>query len=278
MSDENYLVRENKDRISDAPDMRLNWISTGKEHPETLLLIHAIGCDLTYWDRQVEALQPNYNIVAFDLPGHGASPGGPEDWSFEQAVSKISRFIEFVSAQPVHLAGISFGGMLAQALVLARPDLVRSLTLIATASSFPEAIRDGMRKRAEATRAGGMAAVLQSTLERWFTPETRARRPDIIDRVSKTLLADNPAVHAAIWEMIAAFETHDRLKEITCPALILVGDRDPSTPPSTASALANAIAGAEVVVIPNASHLVTVEAPVAVSTEMQRFLMSHQRL
>lgn len=123
-----------------------------------------------------------------------------------------------------------------------------------------------------------MAAVVQSTLERWFTPETRARRPDIMDRVSKTLLADNPAVHAAIWEMIAAFETHDRLKEITCPTLVLVGDRDPSTPPSTASALAKAIAGAEVVVIPNASHLVTVEAPVAVSTEMQRFLVSHQRL
>jgi pimeloyl-ACP methyl ester carboxylesterase len=125
--------------------------------------------------------------------------------------------------------------MLAQALVLARPDLVRSLTPIATASSFPEAVCDGMRKRAETARAGGMAAVLQSTLERWFTPETSARRPDIMDRVSKTLLAANPAVHAAVWEMIAAFDTHDRLKEITCPGLILVGDRDQSTPPSTAS-------------------------------------------
>jgi 3-oxoadipate enol-lactonase len=273
----NYLVTKNKEGNSDASDTRLNWISTGKERPETLVLIHAVGCDLTYWDRQVEALQPNYNVIAFDLPGHGASPGGPGDWSFEKAVSTISWFIESVSPQPVHLAGISFGGMLAQALVLARPDLVRSLTLIATASSFPEAIRDGMRKRAEATRVGGMATTLQSTLERWFTPETRARRPDIIDRVSKTLLADDPAVHAAIWEMIAAFETHDRLKEITCPTLVLVGDRDPSTPPSTALALAKAIERAEVVVIPNASHMVTVEAPVAVSTEMQRFLASHQR-
>jgi 3-oxoadipate enol-lactonase len=78
MSDEDYLVRKNKDRISDAPDTRLNWISTGKEHPETLLLIHAVGCDLTYWDRQVEALQPNCNIVAFDLPGHGAVSGRSE--------------------------------------------------------------------------------------------------------------------------------------------------------------------------------------------------------
>ena len=106
----------------------------------------------------------------------------------------------------------------------------------------------------------------------------RDKRLSLKSRRAPTFAIKNPAVHAAIWEMIAAFETHDRLKEITCPALILVGDRDPSTPPSTASALANAIAGAEVVVIPNASHLVTVEAPVAVSTEMQRFLVSHQRL
>ena len=99
----------------------LNWVRSGTEHPETVVLLHAVGYDLTYWDRQIEALRPYYNVVAFDLPGHGRSPGEPGDWTFETAVPMIACLIELVGDRPVHLAGISFGGMLAQATVLARP-------------------------------------------------------------------------------------------------------------------------------------------------------------
>jgi 3-oxoadipate enol-lactonase len=262
-------MRDQTDHISGEP--RLNWVRTGTEHAETVILIHAVGYDLTYWDRQIDALQADYNVVAFDLPGHGRSPGEARDWSFDYAAATVAGLIEHASDKSVHLVGISFGGMIAQATVLARPELVLTLTLIGTASTFPEPVRQGMRARAQAVRTGGMEAVLQSSLERWFTPETRARRPDIIDRVSKTILADDPDVHAAIWDIVSHFEVHDRLAEIKSP-LVLVGERDPSTPPSTASALAESISGAKMVVVPNASHIVTVEAPVAVNTAIQTFL------
>ena len=252
----------------------LNWIRTGTEHAETVVLLHAVGYDLTYWDQQIEALRAHYNVVAFDLPGHGRSPGDPQDWTFEKAVPTIVSLIERVSDVPVHLVGISFGGMLAQATVLARPDLVRTLTLIGTASTFTEAARNGMKARASLVRSAGMAAVLESSLERWFTPGFRSVRPDILDRVTKTLLADNPAIHAAIWEMIASFDVHDRLGEIRCPTLVLVGELDPSTPPSAAGALTTAIAGATMVVLPGVSHIVTVEAPKMVNAELQVFLGS----
>jgi len=255
-----------------AAEAQLNWVRTGTEHAETVVLLHAIGYDLTYWDRQIEALKADYNVVAFDLPGHGRSHGRPEDWSFERAVPMVAALIESVSTGPVHLVGISFGGMLAQATVLARPELIRTLTLIGTASTFPEAVRDGMRARAQALRADGMKAVLQSSLERWYTPEFLIGRPDIVDRVTKTILTDDPAIQAAIWEMIAGFEVRDRLGEIQCPTLVLVGERDPSTPPSVAAVLAEGIPGARMVVIPNASHIVTVEAPVAMNAELQRFM------
>ena len=253
----------------------MNWVRTDTKHPETVVLLHAVGFDLTYWDRQIEALRARYNVVAFDLPGHGHSSGEPADWTFEKAVPVIASLIEAVSDRPVHLVGISFGGMLAQATVLATPDLVRTLTLIGTASTFTEAARSGMRARASLVRAESMTAIVGSSLDRWFTPEFRSARPDIIDRVTKTILADDPAVHAAIWEMIAGFDVHERLGEIQCPTLVLVGALDPSTPPSAATALVEAIAGAKMVVLPGVSHIATVEAPDAVNSELLAFLTSH---
>ncbi len=253
----------------------LNWIETGSRENSTVILIHPVGLDLTYWERQIEALRPSYHVVAYDLPGHGRSPGGPEDCGFKAQVNTVARLIGEVSEGPVHLVGISFGGMIAQATVLERPELIRSLTLLGTASRFSSETRAGMRSRAQATRAGGMSAVLQPAMERWFTRETRAARTELIDRVSKTLLGDDPAVHAAVWDAIAdEFDVSARLGEIRCPTLILVGEMDPSTPPSASAAMAEAIGGSKMVIVPAASHMLMLEEPDAVNAEMQSFLLA----
>jgi len=210
------------------------------------------------------------------LPGHGRSTGAPEDWSFDHAAAIVARLIEEVSAKPVHLVGISFGGMIAQITTLARPDLVRSLTLIGSASRFPEEVRNGMRSRAKTVRAEGIAPTVQSTLERHFTLETRTERPDIVDRATKTLLADDPAIYAAIWDVIANLDIHARLEEISCPTLILVGERDPITPPSIARELFEAIRGSKMEVISDAGHIISVETPTAVNNALKVFLKALQ--
>ncbi len=254
---------------------QLNQVRTGPGDTSTVVLIHAVGLDLTYWDRQIEALQAAYDVVAFDLPGHGRSPGKPEDWSFDAAANMVSRLIESAAAGPVHLVGISFGSMIAQATVLARPELVRSLTLIGTAATFPVSVGTGMRARAKTIREGGMKAVLQSSLERWFTPRTMAQRPDLIDRVTKTILTDDAAVQAAIWDIIADLDFHDQLSKIKCPTLVLVGEHDPSTPPSIAAEMATSIPNAKLVVLAATSHMATVESPEAVNMELLQFLAAN---
>ncbi len=214
----------------DEPDWAarpINVVRTGPRGGAPVILVHPVGLELSYWGGQVEALCDMYDVVAFDLPGQGRTPGSPEDWTLDTAARCLEHVIRTTGAGPAHLVGLSVGGMIAQALTLAQPELVRSLTLIDTAASFAEEGRAAMRARARMAREGGMQAVLRTTIKRWFTPDTEARRPDLIDRVSKTLLADDPLVHAAMWDMISALDLVSHLHRILCPTLVLVGEFDP---------------------------------------------------
>lgn len=252
----------------------INTVRTGPRGGPPVVLIHPVGLDLSYWGGQVEALCDTHDVVAFDLPGHGRTPGSPADWTLDVAAGCLEQVIRLTGAGSAHLVGLSVGGMIAQALTLAQPGLVRSLTLIDTAAAFAEEGRTAMRTRAVMAREGGMPAVLRTTIERWFTPETEARRPDLIDRVSKTLLADDPLVHAAMWDMISALDLVSQLHRITCPTLVLVGEFDPSSPPAAARVLRDNIAGAQMHVIPQASHMAPLEKPDAINAHLVRFLES----
>lgn len=253
----------------------INLVRTGPRGSPPVVLVHPVGLDLSYWGGQIEVLRDDYDVVAFDLPGHGSSPGAPADWTLDKAADVLAQVVRSTGNGSAHLVGLSVGGMISQALTLAQPDLVRSLTLIDTAATFPEEGRAGMRARAGMAREGGMQAVLPSTLQRWFTARTVERRPDLIDRVSKTLLADDPLVHAAMWDMISALDLVSQLHRISCPTLILVGEHDPSSPLAAARVLQENIAGAEMHIISGTSHMAPLEKPDDVNGYLETFLNKH---
>ena len=257
-----------------ASGSTINSVRTGPRGGPPVVLVHPVGLDLTYWGAQIESLRGDHDVIAYDLPGHGRSASRPEDWTLDQAAAMLGDVVSSTGTAPANVVGLSVGGMIAQAFALVRPDLVRSLTLIDTAAAFPGPARAGMRERAATVRTGGMPAVIGSTLDRWFTPETRTRRPDLIDRVTKTLLADDATIHAAMWEMIAELDLVDALHRVTCPTLILVGEHDPSTPPATAASLAQHIAGSRMHLIRKASHMSPLEQPDVINGHLARFFAS----
>ncbi len=252
----------------------INLVRTGPRGATPVVLVHPVGLDLSYWDRQIEALHDSHDVVAFDLPGHGRTPGIPSDWTLDQAAGCLGHVVSSLEAGPAHLVGLSVGGMMSQALALTRPDLVRSLTLIDTAAAFAEPARVAMRDRAGAARRGGMEAVLQTTIERWFTAENARHRPDLVDRVTKTLLAGDPQVHAAMWDMIAGLDLVAELHRIVCPTMILVGEFDPSSPPAAARVLWDNIPAAKMHVIAGSSHMAPLERPELINAHLLRFLAS----
>jgi 3-oxoadipate enol-lactonase len=250
----------------------INYVRTGPAGAPLVVLAHAIGLDLTFWDQQIAVLSGNYDVVAYDLPGHGLSDPPIGEYSFASAAAVMAEVIRHADAGPAHVVGLSVGGMIAQNFAVAYPDLVRSLSLIDSTSTLPDPGRAAMRARGAEARDEGMAAAVDSTIQRWFTPDFIALRPDVIDRATKAVLANDPGVIALTWDMISTLDINSSLSTITVPTLVLVGELDAGTPPAASQAIADKIAGSELHVIPAASHLAPVEWPDVVNGYLESFL------
>src|ERR1700722_6141170 len=104
----------------------IHSVRTGKRGAPLVVLVHAVGVDLTYWGDQIEMLQSSCDVVAYDLPGHGGSAKPAKGFGFADAVATLTKVIVDADAGPARSVGLSVGGMIAQNFALAPPDLVRS--------------------------------------------------------------------------------------------------------------------------------------------------------
>ena len=255
----------------------INLVRTGPRGGPPVLLLHAVGLDLTWWDHQFGTLAQHHDVVAFDMPGHGLSGplGAPP--SFDAFTTVTAAVLAHVGAGPAHVVGISFGGMVAQTLALARPDLVRSLSLVATLCTFPGPVRAALRERARVARKDGMAAIVPLSLQRWFPQAFRDRRPDILDRAAKTMLLQDPQFHAAMWDVIATLDLEARLPTLSCPTLVVAGSEDINAPVAAARQIAGLIPGAEMHQVPGVGHFPPFEQPEVFNALLQPFLAAQAR-
>ena len=234
------------------------------------MLLHPIGLDLTFFDPLVELLAPSCHILRIDSPGHGESPALPGTPSLKDYANAIHGLLQHLQFAPATLAGFSFGGMLAQVLALDYPQDVEALSPCACPSTLESAGRKAMADRGALALEKGMPAVLEPTLQRWFTPEFRARGGDALARES--LLTDDPRSWAQAWGAISQLETMPRLAEIKVPTLCIAGEADPAAPPEVVKTIADAIPGAQFAVIPGGSHMFFIEQPEAVAKAIRDFL------
>lgn len=179
--------------------------------------------------------------------------------------------LEHLDAGPVHLIGISLGGMIAQTVAIQNPSFIRSLTLVATSCTFVEPVRLAIRNRAAVTRAGGMAVIAASHLERWFSSAYRERRPDMLDRVFKVVLRQDAELHASLWEAVATLDIQG-LSALTCPAMVVAAENDLSAPVAAGQLIVDQIAGAVLQVVAGSGHFPPTETAEEFNALLRQFL------
>jgi 3-oxoadipate enol-lactonase len=237
-----------------------------------VVLLHPIGLDRSFWSSLPAVLAHRNTVIAVDTAGHGASPDAARPGSMRDRVDQAAALLEEIGPGKATLVGVSFGGMIAQQLALERPDLVSGLVLGGCPAAIPVQARKAIHQRGADAEASGMAAVVDATLDRWFTapflPSPEAAR------VRARLLSDSPANWAAGWEAIAGHDALGRLGSLTMPALVIAGELDTATPLEAKRELAAAIPGSKLIILRDAPHMMHLECPDPFAEAVSDFLLS----
>lgn len=231
----------------------------GSPERPAILFSNSLGTTHRMWDAVVDDLAVDHRCVRYDTRGHGSSTMASASWGMDDLADDVVAILDNLEIGRAHFAGLSFGGMVGQALASRHPERLRSLTLLATAAHMPPPER--WRDRAALVRREGMVAVEGQSIERWFTPDFAERAPERVKAAAKELGSLDPAGYAAACEAIAGTDLRDRLGAIAIPTSVVAGEDDPATPPAMVRELHEAIPGSRWTLVPGAAHLVAIERP-----------------
>ena len=235
------------------------WRETGDGPP--VVFLHGLGGTRTAWDPQLRGLGDRFRCIAWDMPGYGNSaPIG--ELTFPAIADSLADLLDLLGVEAADLVGLSFGGMHALHAALRHPARVRRLVLADTSPAFgldgttPQdwiAARLGPLERARSP-ADMAAGVIDSICAVVLEPEVRGQLVASFGRISET------GFRAAV-ECLVHHDVRDRLADIGCPSLVVVGSEDRETPVEYAQALAAGLPDSTLEILDGVGHLSPSEAP-----------------
>jgi 3-oxoadipate enol-lactonase len=249
-------------------DTPLHYELTGPEDAPVVVFAHALGTDLRLWDAILPLLPQGLRVLRYDLRGHGQSPVPQGPYSMGALIADIEGLMDQLGLRDAVFVGLSLGGMIAQGLAAKRLDLVRALVLSNTAAKI--GTRDIWHRRIAQVNQGGMEAICDETLTRWFP---RSFRTDPAHDLWRARLQScSPIGWTSCANAIAGTDFISSTSGLRLAALGIAGGHDGSTPPDLVRETLDLIPGSEVQLIRKAGHLPCVDAPEEYARILSDFL------
>ncbi len=253
-------------------DMHMYYDRLGDGEP--LLFLHGLGSSSRDWELQTNYFSDRYQVITVDTRGHGRSGKPPGPYTIDLFTRDIVALHQVLDLGPMHVVGLSMGGMIAFQLAVDQPSLVHTLTIV---NSGPALILNTLKlklsfkKREWIVRLFGMrkmGKVLADTL----LPESHQRdlHKTFIDRWAEN---DRKAYLNSLRALIG-WSVADRIHSIRCPTLIVSADQD-YTPVAYKHAYAAAISSADVAVIKHSRHMSSIDQPEAFNRTLDEFLANN---
>ena len=243
--------------IANLDGLKVHYRDDGDPKGAPVVFSNSLGTDLRVWDKVVERLPKGLRFIRYDKRGHGLTEALPPPYSMDALISDTEAILDHLNVRDCIFVGLSIGGMIAQGLAVKRPDQVGAMVISNTGAKIGTV--DMWRDRIAAVEAGGIEALADPIMERWFSAAFRQTHEITAWR---NMLTRQPAQgYIGCSEAIAATDFYTTTAGLALPTLAIAGSEDGSTPPDLVRETADLINRSRFHLIRGAGHLPCVAKP-----------------
>ncbi len=250
---------------------RIFYRLQGNAGRPVLILSHSISTDHAMWELQISDLLPYFQILRYDTRGHGASEATAGEYSIEMLGKDLLALADVLGISQFAFCGLSLGGAIGQWVAANASGRVTHLVLANTSPQFLP--RANWETRIAAVANGGMSAVVDLAMQRFFSSDTLAKQNPHVASIRSVFLGTDPVGYLGCCAALRDMNHGDLLRQIKSPTLVISGERDVATPwTGHSERLAQEIPGARAIHLA-AAHLSNIERPHSFTTALLEFLL-----
>lgn len=248
----------------------LHYRLAGPEGAPVVVLANSLGTDARIWDGVIALLAETYRVVSYDKRGHGLSEVPLGDYSLDDHLDDLFGLVDHLRIERFALAGVSIGGLITQGAALRAPDRLTAIVICNSAPKVGDATL--WKARMYLVRENGVAAIADSIMERWFSPDFRSGRPDELAGWRNMFLRADATGYASTCATLRDADLTGQIAAIALPTLVVAGEADLATPVALVATCAAAIADARFEIFPGVGHIPSIEQPEPLARLMLEFL------
>jgi 3-oxoadipate enol-lactonase len=235
--------------------------------------VTGIANDLSMWDGQVAALERDFNVLRYDLRGHGGTPASGGAYTIELLVSDLAALLDQLNIRRTSVIGLGLGGAIAQAFALAHPDRVDKLMPCCCRARMLPDFAAMWHKLRETVSTNGLESIVEPTVQRWFSEDFKSRHPEVLEKIRKMIRSTTQEGYMGVTAAFLGLDVEAELGSIKAPTLYVSGAEDKlGGPPALMEGLAANVKGARHVSVPNAAHIANIQNPEGFNRVLVDFL------
>ena len=256
----------------DGNAARIAYARAGRGVP--VVLIHGVGLEGAVWQPQMEALRPDHDVIAVDMPGHGGSSLPPAHAGLAHYAHAVLALLDALGVGRAHVVGHSMGALVATEFALAHPDRAASLVALNAVFCRTPEQRAAIEARVAALDDSLARPDWGSTVARWFGEPIPASLQNVAARALALLSRIDPVGYARTYRLFARSDAahRDRLPQLAVPALFATGEHDPNSTPSMSEAMACIAPGGRAVALSGERHMMALTDPDRVNRLLREFI------
>ena len=240
---------------------------------EWVTFVTGIANDLTMWDAQVPALEKDFRVLRYDLRGQGGSEGTKGDYSIAMLLQDLIDLLDKLKIGKTHLVGLGLGGCIVQAAAIEHPARVAKLVPCCCRAQMVPDFAVMWRGLIDNVKQNGLEAIVEPTVQRWFSEEFKAAHPEVLENVRKMIRRTSLDGYLGCIGAFLGVSLEERLPLIRARTHYVSGADDKlGGPPDLMSRLAARVPGARHSSVPNAAHIANIQNPGGFNLVLGEFL------